>query len=113
MNVQRSVQDREPAYFCPDVHTETYANELQKRLPGVKVTINESEYKNIYGHVCGEYSTRMRTKVRDKAPAILQETNQRLYMNEDRTPNIGALDTLRRTMAEALFETGRKVHIAQ
>jgi N-formylglutamate amidohydrolase len=113
MNVQYSSLDREPTYFCPDVYIETYANELQKRLPEVKVTMNESEYKNVYGHVCGKYSTRITTKVEHRVPAILQETNQRLFMNEDRTPNIGVLERLRRTFAEALFEMGRKLQIAQ
>ncbi|MFH1124551.1 MAG: hypothetical protein V1758_12935, partial [Pseudomonadota bacterium] len=103
MNLQFSNPYGEPTIFCPDVFIETYANELQKRLPWIKVTLNASEYKHLYGHVCGKHSTRAMTRVGNRVPAILQETHQKLYLNRDRTPNIEALETLRRAFAEALF----------
>jgi len=104
MNFQVSSQNNEVTYFCPDVFIETYANELCKRLSWVKVTVNQSKYYGVYGHVCGAHSINAMTRVGRRVPAILQETNQKLYMNEDRTLNVEALETLRRAFAEALYE---------
>lgn len=109
MNFQVSNSDEEPKYFCPDVFIESYANELCKRLHEVKVTVNKSKYENVYGHVCGAHSVNAMTRVGNKVPAILQETNQKLYLNADRTPNLEALETLRRTFAEALCKMTEKL----
>lgn len=109
MNFQVSSSDGEITYFCPDVIIETYANELVKRLPGIKVTVNESRYDKVYGHVCGEHSINAMTRVGNRVPAILQETNQNLYMNADRTPNLEALESLRRAFAEALYGMKGKI----
>ena len=104
MNFQIHRPDEEPTLFCPDVFIETYANELVKMLPWVKVTVNESKYSSVYGHVCGEHSVNAMTRVDNRVPAVLQETNQKLYMNENNTPNVEALETLRRAFAEALYK---------
>ena len=104
MNFQVSQLNDELTYFCPDVFIETYANELVKRLSWVKVTVNQSKYYNVYGHVCGAHSVNAMTRDGNRVPTILQETNQKLYMNEDRTLNWEALETLRRAFAEALYE---------
>ncbi len=104
MNYQISPQNGERKQFCPDSFIEIYAEELIKRLPGIKVSVNESGYHDVYGHVCGEHSVNAVTRVGNRVPAILQETNQNLYMNADRTPNLEAIDTLRRVFAEALHE---------
>jgi len=109
MNFQNSNQDSEPKYFCPDVFIETYANELAKMLPKINVTVNESKYGRVYGHVCGEHSINAMTRVGNRVPAILQETNQKLYMYADRTPNVEALETLRRAFAEALYRMDKKI----
>ncbi len=109
MSFQNSNQDSEPTYFCPDVFIETYANELVKKLRRVKVTVNESKYGRVYGHVCGEHSINAMTRVGNKVPAILQETNQKLYMYADRTPNVEALETLRRAFAAALYKMSKKI----
>jgi len=109
MNSQFSNLEEERIFFCPDMFIDIYANALQKRLPKVLVTINQSRYDNIYGHVCGRHSRNGMTRVGNRAPAILQETNQRLYMNEDGTPDLEALETLRRAFAEALYEMKKKV----
>jgi len=111
MNFQDLNQDSEPTYFCPDVFIETYANELAKMLPKVKVTVNESKYGRVYGHVCGEHSINAMTRIGNKVPAILQETNQRLYMYADGTPNVEALEALRRAFAQALYQMRRKIPI--
>jgi len=112
MNFQNSGLSKEPTYFCPDVLIETYANELSKRLPWVKVTVNESRYDNVYGHVCGKHAVNSMTRSGERVPAILQETNQKLYLNADRTPNIEALETLRRAFSEALCKMSEKLLIS-
>jgi len=108
MNLQVTSPGGEPTYFCPDVFIETYASELSRLLPGIKVTVNESRYDTVYGHVCGQHSVNAMTRVGNRVPAILQETNQNLYMNADRTPNIEALEKLRRAFAKALYRMGQK-----
>jgi hypothetical protein len=89
-------------FFSPPVFIETYAAELAKRLPGVKVTVNESEFDKVYGYVSGRYSVDSFARRGDRAPAILQETSQRLYMNRDGTPDVLAMAALRRAFAESL-----------
>lgn len=111
MNFQVSKPSGEKTYFCPDVYIETYADELVKRLSWVKVTVNQSKYSNVYGHVCGAHSINAMTRIGNRVPAILQETNQKLYMNEDRTLHWKALETLRRVFAEALQEMMKKVRL--
>lgn len=110
MNYQTGNKDGKITYFSPDVFIETYANELVKLLPSIKVTVNESRYDRVYGHVCGKHSTRHMKRVRNRVPAILQETNQRLYMNTDGSPNLEALETLRRAFAEALYKMIKKIN---
>jgi N-formylglutamate amidohydrolase len=112
MNFQNFGLNEEPTYFCPDVLIETYADELSKRLSWVRVTLNESHYDNVYGHVCGEHSVNAMTRVGNRVPAILQETNQKLYLNTNRTPNIEALETLRRAFAEALCKMAEKLPVS-
>jgi len=102
MNYQISVTDNTRTYFCPDIYVETYANELTKLLPETKVTVNESRYDTVYGHICGQHSVNAYNRIGNRVPAILQETNQHLYMYDDGIPNLEALETLRRAFAEAL-----------
>jgi hypothetical protein len=58
------------------------------------VTVNESRYDTVYGHVCGKHSVNSNKREVNKVPAILQETNQWLYLNSDGTPDVIAMDTL-------------------
>ncbi|MBN2409977.1 MAG: N-formylglutamate amidohydrolase [Candidatus Aminicenantes bacterium] len=109
MNYQVTELEGEPCVFCPDAIVETYAEALQKRLPGVKVTVNGSDYHTTYGHICAEHSVNSLKRKGNRVPAILQETNEKLYRNPDRTPNIEALNTLRRAFAESLAEIRRKI----
>jgi N-formylglutamate amidohydrolase len=112
MNFQVAGPDGEPTYFCPDVFIESYASELAKLLPEAKVTVNESRYDQVYGHICGQHSVKAMTRVGHRVPAILQETNQKLYLNADRTPNMAALERLRRAFAQALYRMSRKINTA-
>lgn len=109
MNFQHSRLDDQPVYFSPDVYVETYANELRKRLPEVKITVNGSEYFTVYGHICAEHSVNALGRVGRRVPAIIQETNERLYKNPDRTPNVEAINRLRRAFAASFFSAWHKV----
>jgi len=103
MNFQHSRLDEKPKFFSPDVYIETYAKELQKRLPEVRITINSSEYSTVYGHVCAGHSVNAMSRVGHRVPALIQETNERLYKNTDRTPNVEAINKLRRAFAESFY----------
>lgn len=111
MNFQHSHLDEKPRYFSPDVYIETYADELQKRLPEVKVTINSSEYYTVYGHICAEHSVNAMDRIGNRVPALIQETNERLYKNPDRTPNVGAINRLRKAFAESLYVAWNRVRM--
>lgn len=107
MNFQHSQFDKEPLLYSPEIYVETYASELRRRLPDVKVTVNSSEYYSVYGHVCAAHSVNAMKPVGARAPALIQETNERLYKNADRTPNVLAINRLRRAFAESIEETMR------
>jgi hypothetical protein len=109
MNFQHSPLDEKPRHFSPDVYVETYAVELAKRLPDVKVTINSSDYFKVYGHICAEHSLNAWGRAGNRVPAIIQETNERLYKNPDRTPNVETINRLRTAFAESIQATFRKV----
>jgi N-formylglutamate amidohydrolase len=109
MNFQHSHLDKQPKQFCPDLFVETYAAELSSRLPDVNITINSSEYFKVYGHICAEHSVNAMGRVGNRVPALIQETNERLYKNPDRTPNVEAINRLRTAFAESIQATFRKV----
>jgi hypothetical protein len=109
MNYQRHSENGEITYFCPDIFIENYAKALIKLLPGIKVTVNQSRYDKVYGHVCAEHCINAMTKVGNRVPGILQETNMNLYMNAGQTPNYKALEALRRAFAEGLCYVREKM----
>ncbi len=102
MDFQHSAMDPGPLRFAPPEYAEAYAAELRRRLPDVRVTVNASGYHEVYGHVAAAHSVDARGRVGSRVPAIVQETSQRLYMNSDRTPDLGALNQLREAFAQAL-----------
>ncbi|MDD5720256.1 MAG: N-formylglutamate amidohydrolase [Candidatus Krumholzibacteria bacterium] len=110
MNFQHSALDDAPLYYSPDIFIETYADELQRRLPDVKVTVNASEYYTVHGHVCAAHSVNALTPVGSRAPALIQETNERLYKNPDKTPNVAAINRLRRAFGESLAQALRRIN---
>ena len=110
MNFQHSYLDEKPRYYSPDIYVDAYAKELRKRLPEVKVTVNSSEYYTVYGHVCAEHSVNAMGRVGKRVPAIIQETNEHLYKNSDRTPNVEAINRLRRVFAESIHAVYCKVN---
>lgn len=109
MNYQVDARTGEKTFFCPDMIIEVYAGALSKLLPGITVTVNRSGYDKVYGHVCGTHSTPSVKRAGKRVPAVLQETNQKLYLNADHTPDFKALETLRRAFAEALVQVGKKL----
>ena len=109
MNYQISAVDHSKTFFSPDIFIETYAEELSIRLPEVKITVNESEFDYVYGHVCGKHSINSLKRQGNRVPSILQVTNQKLYMNDDRTPNREKINYLRIIFAESLAAMIKKV----
>jgi predicted double-glycine peptidase len=109
MNFQHSKLDGGPVYFCPPIIIETYAEELRKRLPDIKITVNQSEYFNVYGHICAQHSVNALSRIGKRVPALLQETNHGLYLNSDGCPNLYAIERLRRAFAESLYHALIKV----
>jgi hypothetical protein len=107
MNFQHSHLDNAPIHYSPDLYIETYAAELRKRLLGVKITVNGSEYHTVYGHVCTAHSVNAMQRIGSRVPALSQETNERLYRKADGTPDIAAVNRLRRAFAESLAQTLR------
>ena len=102
MNLQTDAGGGEMRRFCPDEMIRAYAAALRLRLPDVRVTINASEYLSVYGHICAEHALDAPERFGRKAPAILQETNQALYLRPDGSLDIAKLNRLRRAFAESL-----------
>jgi len=105
MNFQKTPGDDKPLYYCPDLIVETYADELRKRLPDVVVTINASEYIHVHGHICAAHCINSLKRTGARAPAFIQETNERLFRNADGTPDVHRINRLRRAFAESLAAT--------
>lgn len=110
MNFQHSALDDGPVHFSPRDYAEAYAEELQLRLPEVKVTINASQYFTVYGHVAAAHSLNARRAAGNRVPALVQETNEHLFTHPDHTPDVSALNRLRKAFALSLaaaWERGR------
>ncbi|MBN2198649.1 MAG: N-formylglutamate amidohydrolase [Candidatus Aminicenantes bacterium] len=108
MNFQHSALDDGPIRFSPPAYAEAYADELRKRLPDVRITVNASDYHDVYGHVAAAHSVNAAGRRGTRVPAIIQETNERLYKNPDRTPNVEAVNRLRKAFALALAAAWRR-----
>jgi hypothetical protein len=91
MNFQHTDRDEKPLYYCPDVIVETYAAELRKRLPDVLVTVNASEYVGVHGHICAAHSVNALKRIGARAPAFIQETNERLFKDEHGAPDVAQI----------------------
>lgn len=109
MNYQVTELEGKMRKFCPDSIAEAYAEALQKRLPEARITVNASDYHTTYGHICAEHSVNSPKRDGRRVPALLQETNEKLYRNPDRTPNIEELNRLRRVFAESLAEMRQQI----
>jgi len=109
MNFQHPPGETQPQVFSPPAFVEAYARELSRRLPEVRITVNTSEYYTVYGHVCGAHALGGRRGAGRRVPAILQETHEGLYRNPDGTPDVAAINRLRRAFAESLRDMLRTV----
>jgi predicted double-glycine peptidase len=105
MSFQHSRLDTDRKDYAPLVYAETYAEALQKRLPDVTVTVNASEYYQVYGHICAAHSVNGFSRAGKLVPALSQETSHGLYLDEAGRPDLQAIDRLRRAFADALVET--------
>lgn len=105
MSYQHSRLDTDRKDYAPLVYAETYAEALQKRLPEVDVTVNASEYYQVYGHICAAHSINGFSRAGKLVPALSQETAQGLYLDAAGRPDAQAIDRLRHAFADALLET--------
>lgn len=102
MNIQLDPSGGPSIRFCPEAMIRAYAAELEKRLPEALITINASDYLSVYGHIGAVHTVDAVRRIGRKAPAILQETNQSLYLRPDGILDIPRLNRLRRAFAESL-----------
>lgn len=113
MNFQHSPRDEKPVYYCPDIIIETYADELQKRLPEAHVTVNASEFVKVHGHICAAHSVNSLKGTGSRAPAFIQETNEHLFKNDDGTVNVLRINRLRLAFASAVSQTLQSLQESQ
>ncbi len=113
MNFQHTDRDEKPLIYGPDIIVETYAAELRKHLPDVLITVNGSDFVHVHGHVCAAHSVNAMKRIGARAPAFIQETNERLFRNADGTPNVGQINRLRRAFAESLNQTLQSLQESQ
>ena len=109
MNFQHSALDDGPVHFSPQDYAEAYAEELRRRLPQAKVTVNASEYYDVYGHVAAAHARNGRERAGGRVPALVQETNEHLYKNPDQAPDVPALNRLRVAFARSLAAAWERV----
>ncbi len=109
MNFQHSALDDGPVHFSPREYAEAYAEELRLRLPEARVTVNASEYFHVYGHVAAAHSVNARVGTGKRVPALVQETNMRLFTHPDHTPDVNALNRLREAFAISLAASWERV----
>lgn len=88
-------------WSTPREYLEVYARALQKRLPELKVGVNNL-YCDVYDHVCATFSRIKRKK--NFIPIISQETDEELYIEKNKI-NTRKVKHLRIAFAEALRET--------
>jgi len=100
---QSKYHSPEGFYSAPQKYLDIYANELQKRLPNLTIGINAT-YCNTYGHIMAEHGTTLIHKDNKKAPLLLQETNEKIYLNNGK-PDMVAINSLRHIFAEAIKVT--------
>ncbi len=78
---------------------ELYARILGRLLPGLRIEVNTT-YNSTYGYTMARHGWDGTGDRKDRAPLLLQETNERLYTFAGR-PDVSRIESLRRTFAEA------------
>lgn len=87
---------------APPGYLEIYAEELTRRMAGFHVRITENTtYSATYGHVMATHGWDGKARQGSRAPLLLQETNESLFV-KDGMPDVKAIETLRRIFADSL-----------
>ncbi len=87
---------------APEGYLETYAEELERRLAGLHIQVaRNTTYVATYGHVMAAHGWDGETTRGRRAPLLLQETNEDLYIKNGR-PDWLMIEELRRIFAESL-----------
>ncbi len=86
---------------CPDKLIETYAEEVAKRLPKIRIAVNPKKFQNTYGHIMAFHGLNGSGPEQNQVPLIMQETDEGLYLDGDKFDK-EMHETLRRAFAEAL-----------
>jgi hypothetical protein len=97
-----SLDPPEGTRTAPEGYLESYAEELERRLSGfhLRVTKNTT-YCATYGHIMATHGWDGRGRRGQRAPLLLQETNEALYMKNG-VPDFLMIEELRRLFAESL-----------
>lgn len=85
---------------APEGFLESYAEALTKSLPNLRIALNTT-YTSTYGHILATHGWDGKSKKSHRAPLILQETNENLYIN-NYILDIKAVEELRRTFADSI-----------
>ncbi|MEZ4599156.1 MAG: N-formylglutamate amidohydrolase [Syntrophotaleaceae bacterium] len=87
---------------APEGFLETYCDELEKRFHGTGIRIaRNTTYTSTYGHVMAAHGWDGQGPRGRKAPLLLQETNEHLYIRNG-IPDIYHLEEIRRIFAQSL-----------
>lgn len=90
---------------APKEVADFYADELRKRLPNLRIERNTSYSSvQIYDYICDYFGWDGKSKKGFKFPIIHQETNENLYIENNRI-NYRKLNTLKNAFAESLSST--------
>ena len=87
---------------APPGYLETYAEELERRSASLHLRVaRNTTYQSTYGHVMAAHGWDGKRRRGKKAPLLLQETNEDLYIKSGFI-DIKRVEELRRIFAEAL-----------
>lgn len=93
---------------CPDALIETYADEVAKRLPKIRIAVNPRKFQNTYGHIMAYHGLNGVGPDKIQVPLIMQETDENLYLDGDKFDR-EMHEKLRQAFAEALKVMSRRL----
>jgi hypothetical protein len=87
---------------APPGYLETYVEELERRLSGLNIRITQNTtYSATYGHIMATHGWNGKSEKEHRAPLLLQETNEALYIKNG-VPDVKAIEELRRVFSETI-----------